>query len=298
MQSSRTSDRLRHAPKCRCRSPQFPVGFVRRLESAGDRSQFRWQDVSVTIATQVGATARDPRRFWPRNRDDGCFECTGTPAEQGLQSPPRIRSAMALSNTPHPNCPKGEVTLASAPSASSAAAVLGTLQGWAHQVNSCHRKRDWPRTVVLSRGSGPPSPTLLTLLTVLTMLTVLTVSSALVLTLIILLPVRPSRENAISMPEVPEDVCARRSQPASARGFFAHALLPGSASDLLPFVCGGRRMLRARFCSRRKRPAHRVWLTRDHAQVGACRGVGLVTALLPIPDCSNRNMERGRELLL
>jgi hypothetical protein len=130
MQSSRSSDRLRHAPKCRCCSPQFPVGFVRRLESAGDRSQFRWQDVSVTIATQVGATARDPRGFWPRNRDDGCFECTGTPAEQGLQSPPRIRSAMALSNSSHPNCPKGEVTLASAPSASSAAGcAVGSQSG-------------------------------------------------------------------------------------------------------------------------------------------------------------------------
>ena len=62
------------------------------------------------------------------------------------------------------------------------------------------------------------------------MLTVLTVSSALVLTLIILVPVRPSRENAISMPRIRRNVCARRSRPASARGFFAHALPLGSAS--------------------------------------------------------------------
>ena len=54
-----------------------------------------------------------------------------------------------------------------------------------------------------------------------------------VLTLIILVPVRPSRENAISMPRVRRNVCARRSRPASARGFFAHALPLGSASDLL-----------------------------------------------------------------
>jgi hypothetical protein len=65
------------------------------------------------------------------------------------------------------------------------------------------------------------------------MLTVLTVSSALVLTLIILVPVRPSRENAISLHRVRRNVCARRSRPASARGFSAHALPLGSASDLL-----------------------------------------------------------------
>jgi glucose dehydrogenase len=48
---------------------------------------------------------------------------------------------------------------------------------------------------------------------------VLTLFSAIVLTLIILVPVRPSRENAISMPSVRRSVCARRSRPASARGF-------------------------------------------------------------------------------
>jgi hypothetical protein len=52
-------------------------------------------------------------------------------------------------------------------------------------------------------------------------LTVLTVFSARVLTLIILVPVRPSRENAISIPSVRRNVCARRSRPASARGFLA-----------------------------------------------------------------------------
>jgi hypothetical protein len=52
------------------------------------------------------------------------------------------------------------------------------------------------------------------------MLTVLTVFSAFVLTLIILVPVQPSRENVISMPGVRRNVCARRSRPASARGFF------------------------------------------------------------------------------
>jgi hypothetical protein len=55
------------------------------------------------------------------------------------------------------------------------------------------------------------------------MLTVLTVSSALVLTRIILVPIRPSRENVISMPSVRKNVCARRSRPASARGFLAYA---------------------------------------------------------------------------
>jgi addiction module HigA family antidote len=36
-----------------------------------------------------------------------------------------------------------------------------------------------------------------------------------VLTLMILVPVRPSRENVISMPSVRRNVCARRSRPAS-----------------------------------------------------------------------------------
>ena len=56
------------------------------------------------------------------------------------------------------------------------------------------------------------------------MLTVLTVFSTPVVTLIILVPARPSRENVISMPSVRRNVCARRSRPASARGFLAHAL--------------------------------------------------------------------------
>ena len=65
------------------------------------------------------------------------------------------------------------------------------------------------------------------------MLTVLTVLSVLVLTLIILVPSRPSRENVISMPSVRRNVCARRSRPASARGFFAHAV-PLEMSSRVP----------------------------------------------------------------
>jgi hypothetical protein len=34
------------------------------------------------------------------------------------------------------------------------------------------------------------------------------------------------------------------------------------------------------------------------AQIGKCPSVGRVAALLPIPDCPNRNLERERELLL
>src|SRR5262245_63589263 len=44
-----------------------------------------------------------------------------------------------------------------------------------------------------------------------------------VLTLIILVPVRALRENVISMPSVRRNVCARRSRPASVRGFLAYA---------------------------------------------------------------------------
>jgi hypothetical protein len=53
------------------------------------------------------------------------------------------------------------------------------------------------------------------------------------------------------MPRVRRNVWARRSRPASARGFFAHALLPGSASDLLPHL---------------------------YAEVGGCYGVDFVRA--------------------
>jgi hypothetical protein len=52
------------------------------------------------------------------------------------------------------------------------------------------------------------------------MLTVLALFSGVVLTLIILVPIRPSRENVISMPSVPQ----KRLRPGigSARGFFVH----------------------------------------------------------------------------
>jgi hypothetical protein len=55
-------------------------------------------------------------------------------------------------------------------------------------------------------------------------LTVLTLFSLHVLILIILVPLQPSRENVISMPSIRRNVCARRRRPASARGFFAHAM--------------------------------------------------------------------------
>ena len=59
---------------------------------------------------------------------------------------------------------------------------------------------------------------------------------ALVLTLTILVAVRPSRENVISIPRVRRNVCARRSRPARARGFFAQLLpleLPSRAPSEL-----------------------------------------------------------------
>jgi hypothetical protein len=45
------------------------------------------------------------------------------------------------------------------------------------------------------------------------------VLSALVLTLIVLVAVRPPRENVLSMASVRRDVYARRTRPASARGY-------------------------------------------------------------------------------
>ena len=70
-------------------------------------------------------------------------------------------------------------------------------------------------------------------LTMLTVLTLLTVSPAVLLTLIILVPVRPSRENVMSIPSVRRNVCARRSRPASARGFLADPVPPEVAAGAL-----------------------------------------------------------------
>jgi hypothetical protein len=52
-------------------------------------------------------------------------------------------------------------------------------------------------------------------------LTVLTVCHGLALILMIRLPAWPSRLKATSMPSARKEVCARRSRPASARGFWA-----------------------------------------------------------------------------
>ena len=43
-------------------------------------------------------------------------------------------------------------------------------------------------------------------------------------------PVRPSRENVISIPSVRRNICARRSRLARVRGFFAHPLPTEMAS--------------------------------------------------------------------
>ena len=112
---------------------------------------------------------------------------------------------MAPLNWSYPKCPKRKLAFASAPSASSAA-VLGTCE----LSRPLTGLRGWCSEPVLR----PPSQTLLT---------VLTQFSAFVLTLIILVPVRPSRENVISIPKLRRNVCARRNRPASARGFLIPA---------------------------------------------------------------------------
>ena len=102
------------------------------------------------------------------------------------------KDEMALSNSSHPNCPKGEVAFASAPSASSAA-VLGTgrvARAPAGRLSS-QTALARPEECCCEPGSAPLSPTLLT---------VLTVVSRDVRILITLFPARPSRLNAISIP--------------------------------------------------------------------------------------------------
>src|SRR3984893_13902921 len=58
-----------------------------------------------------------------------------------------------------------------------------------------------------------------------------------VLILIIRAPDRPSRPNAISMSNMRRKVCARRSRPATGRGFFAHGGLIKALSRVLLQDC-------------------------------------------------------------
>src|SRR5262249_30569063 len=94
---------------------------------------------------------------------------------------------------------------------------------------------------------------------------------------------------------LPARRCARRKRPASAR------VLSGQPARSVEqaWTTAHTPILQTRFCPRRERLAHRLRFTCDHTQVGdACCGIGLVASLLPITDRSNRNMERGRDLLL
>src|SRR5271165_413411 len=169
----------------------------------------------------------------PANRDDelvaqAAFECTRLckwevmqvrrrrAAHQARLPQNATKDGMALSNSSHPNCPKGEVA-PSAPSASSAA-VLGTCRvgraparGPPSQTAPAR-----PEGCCSEPGSGPLSRTLLT---------VLTIFSRDVRILITLLPARPSRLKAMSMPSVRRNVCARRKWPARARGFLGQPML-------------------------------------------------------------------------
>ena len=96
----------------------------------------------------------------------------------------------------------------------------------------------------------PCSPMSLTRLTVLTVLTMLWDRfSPMAVILIVRVPNRPSRPKTISIPSVRSGVCARRSRPASARGFFGQperfptmglpaTLAPASRrSEALPAHC-------------------------------------------------------------
>ena len=110
------------------------------------------------------------------------------------------------------------------------------------------------------------------------MLTVLTVSSALVLTLDHSRPCLAFTRERDFDAQSPEERLRSPQSTGERPRVFCPCAAPRERVRSIAFVCGGCPMLRARFCSRRERPAHRVWLTRDHAQVGACRGVGLVAA--------------------
>jgi hypothetical protein len=136
---------------------------------------------------------------------------------QGLQRSLIIQGAMTLSNSSHPNCPKGEAASASAPSASSAG-VLGTCRvgrAAARRLSS-QTALARPEECRSEAGSSPPSRTLLT---------VLTVFSTDVRILITLFPARPSRLKTISTPSARRNVCARRKWPARARGFLGQPML-------------------------------------------------------------------------
>ena len=148
-----------------------------------------------------------------------------------------------------PNCAKGKVVLASAPSASSAT-LLGTCRGGREQVDSCRRNRDMPGPQGCRSESAPDALSL-------TLLTVLTVFSGNERIRITLLPDRPWRLNAISIPSARRNVCARRKWPARARGVFGqpvpslgirsllHSALTRRRSAALP-VQEGRSLMNSR----------------------------------------------------
>ena len=111
-----------------------------------------------------------------------------------------------------PNCAKGKVALASAPSASSAA-LLGTCRGGREPGRQLSSQTGYAGPQGCCSESAPDPLSL-------TLLTVLTVFSGNERIRITLLPARPSRLNAISIPSARRNVCARRKWPARARGFF------------------------------------------------------------------------------
>ena len=126
------------------------------------------------------------------------------------------QEAMTLSNSSHPNYPKGEAAFASAPSASSAA-VLGTRRvgrAAARRLSS-QTALVGPRGMLFRAGFKPTIADA----------AVLTVFSTDVRILITLFPARPSRLKAMSMPSARRNVCARRKWPARARGFLGQPML-------------------------------------------------------------------------
>jgi hypothetical protein len=125
------------------------------------------------------------------------------------------------------------------------------------------------------------------------LLTVLTVYSPPVRMLIILVPARPPRENVTSMPSVRRNVCARRSRPASARGFVGQSPLPLEMPSLLRSAPARRRSAAL--------PVHELRsaiMSRTRAATGSASMMPSMYEVISAREIEERIERRNRPTLL
>ena len=188
--------------------PRPRSGTHRSASSSATRTYVGWADGAGPIFSKAMLAASRARS--PARRRSRCRSCS-------VASTSSLASALAISRLPgrrprrhpvrSPNCPKGKVALASAPSASSAA-LPGTCRGGREPGRQLSSQPGYagPQGCCSELAPDPLS---------LTLLTGLTVFSGNERIRITLLPARPSRLNAISIPSARRNVCARDRHPSA-----------------------------------------------------------------------------------